>query len=152
MANSPNTADLYAGSKLRLQRQIRHMSQTDLARSLGVTFQQVQKYEKGVNRISASRLQNAASILGVPVSFFFKDDDVPSTTTAEQHEPNDGGISGFLYSREGLTLNRHFIAIEDAKTRKAIVNLVKALAAMEEGADLSAPDGSESSDETDDQA
>jgi transcriptional regulator with XRE-family HTH domain len=146
MPSSPNPADLYAGSKLRLQRQIRHMSQTELARSLGVTFQQVQKYEKGVNRLSASRLQSAASILGVPVSFFFKDDDVPSTPSAEQYHSDDGGISGFLYSREGLTLNRRFIAIEDAKTRKAIINLVKALAAMEKGTDWSDSDG------TDDQA
>jgi transcriptional regulator with XRE-family HTH domain len=130
MAPSPHAADIYAGSKLRLQRQVRGISQTVLADALGITFQQVQKYEKGVNRISASRLQHIAKILGVPVSFFFRDDDAQPPRSDQQPSSADDGISAFLFSKQGLSLNRSFLAISDAEKRKAVVDLVEALADM----------------------
>lgn len=129
MPKSPDSADVYAGSKLRLQRQLRHMSQTELANALGVTFQQVQKYEKGANRISAGRLQTICKILGVQISFFFEGGDIlPSDTTND--EPERGGIAPYLKSREAVALNTNFLTIKDAGKRRAFVNLVEALAEM----------------------
>ena len=74
----PNPIDIHVGSRIRLRRTMLGMSQEKLGESLGITFQQIQKYEKGTNRVGASRLQNIASILNVPVSFFF--DDAPAST------------------------------------------------------------------------
>ncbi|MDX4076759.1 helix-turn-helix transcriptional regulator, partial [Brucella sp. NBRC 113783] len=72
-AKKPNPTDIHVGSRIRMQRQLRGMSQVTLAEGLGITFQQVQKYEKGTNRVGASRLQAIADLLQVPVSFFFDD-------------------------------------------------------------------------------
>ena len=127
MTKTPNPVDVYAGSKLRLQRQIRQMSQTDLANALGITFQQVQKYEKGTNRISASRLQAICGILGVPISFFFKDSAEDPLSLEGVGSP-DGGMTQFLATTDGVKLNRAFIAIKDEKIRRSVVALVKALA------------------------
>ncbi|RUY60953.1 XRE family transcriptional regulator, partial [Mesorhizobium sp. M7A.F.Ca.CA.001.13.1.1] len=69
----PNPIDIHVGSRIRLRRNMLGMSQEKLGENLGITFQQIQKYEKGTNRVGASRLQAIASILGVPVAFFFED-------------------------------------------------------------------------------
>jgi transcriptional regulator with XRE-family HTH domain len=130
MAKEPKSADFYAGSKLRFQRQMRKMSQSDLANAIGVTFQQIQKYEKGINRIGAGKLQTLAAVLGIPVSFFFKNGDDLPIAPNQKAEPSDAGISGFLLTKEGFTLNRHFAAIKDAQARKAIIELVRALTEM----------------------
>lgn len=130
MPTTPNPADLYAGSKLRLQRQFRQLTQTDLANALGITFQQIQKYERGINRISASRLQTICQVLGVPVSFFFKDGDNLSNVAGGEQE--NASLSPYLASKEGLALNTSFIAIKNVEHRRAVLNLVKALAEMEE--------------------
>ena len=109
------------------------MSQERLGESMGLTFQQVQKYEKGVNRIGASRLFQISKILDVPVQFFFEEaphsgDGIPSR--AGMAEPDsEAFILEFLNSREGLELNRAFVKIGDAKVRKSVVDLVRALSA-----------------------
>lgn len=107
------------------------MSQEKLGEGLGITFQQIQKYEKGTNRVGASRLQAISAVLGVPVSFFFED--APG-------QPTEGGsglaednstsyVVDFLNSAEGLQLNRSFVKISDSKVRRRIIDLVKALSA-----------------------
>ncbi len=130
----PNPVDAHVGSRVRLRRMLLGMSQERLGESMGLTFQQVQKYEKGVNRIGASRLFQIAKILDVPVQFFFEE---------APHVGGDGGgaargiaepdseafILEFLNSREGLELNRAFVKIADPKVRKSIVDLVRALSA-----------------------
>jgi transcriptional regulator with XRE-family HTH domain len=108
------------------------MSQERLGESMGLTFQQVQKYEKGVNRIGASRLFQISKILDVPVQFFFEE----APHVGDRHhargmaEPeSEAFILEFLNSREGLELNRAFVKIGNAKVRKTIVDLVRALSA-----------------------
>ena len=130
----PNPIDVHVGSRLRLRRTMAGLSQEKLGKQLGITFQQIQKYEKGTNRIGASRLQEIAEILKAPISYFFED--APSTNK----EPNEAAGSGFsessgadyvvdfLSSSEGLQLNRAFIKIEDAKVRRKVIDLVKVLA------------------------
>jgi transcriptional regulator with XRE-family HTH domain len=130
----PNPIDIHVGSRVRLRRTMLGMSQEKLGEALGITFQQIQKYEKGTNRVGASRLQNISTILNVPVSFFFED--APADVSAGQPgmaEANSSNyVVDFLSSSEGLQLNRSFVKISDAKVRRKIVDLVKALAADEE--------------------
>jgi len=105
------------------------MSQEKLGEHLGITFQQIQKYEKGTNRVGASRLQAIASILGVPVSFFFED--APGGTEKPGGMAEEGGtayVVDFLNSAEGIQLNRSFARIGDPLVRRKIIDLVKALA------------------------
>jgi transcriptional regulator with XRE-family HTH domain len=112
---------------------LRGMSQEKLGEALGVTFQQVQKYEKGANRIGVARLQQIAKILGVAPSFFFEGLSV-AVPAESSHAPGfeDSGASvfetDFLSTSEGLQLNRAFFRIKDAKVRKRLVELVTAIA------------------------
>ena len=126
----PNPIDIHVGSRIRLRRTMLGMSQEKLGEALGITFQQVQKYEKGTNRVGASRLQNISSILGVPVAFFFED--APGETgpdgTAGMQESSSTFVVNFLSSNEGLQLNRAFVKIADPKVRRRIIDLVKVLA------------------------
>jgi transcriptional regulator with XRE-family HTH domain len=126
----PNPIDIHVGSRVRLRRNMLGMSQEKLGESLGITFQQIQKYEKGTNRVGASRLQAIATILGVPVSFFFEDaPDMPAIAGGGFREDNATSyVVDFLNSAEGLQLNRAFVRIADAKVRRRVVDLVKALA------------------------
>lgn len=129
----PNPIDIHVGSRVRLRRNMLGMSQEKLGESLGITFQQIQKYEKGTNRVGASRLQAIATILGVPVSFFF--DDAPDQGPTQKGFAEDNSttyVVDFLNSSEGLQLNRAFVKIADARVRRKVVDLVKALAAEEE--------------------
>ncbi|MCA1491051.1 MULTISPECIES: helix-turn-helix domain-containing protein [Sinorhizobium/Ensifer group] len=130
----PNPIDIHVGSRIRLRRTMLGMSQEKLGESLGITFQQIQKYEKGTNRVGASRLQNIATILNVPVSFFFED--APGEGTGVQSGMSESSSSNyvvdFLSSSEGLQLNRAFVRISDPKVRRKLVDLVKALAAEAE--------------------
>jgi transcriptional regulator with XRE-family HTH domain len=125
----PNPIDIHVGSRVRLRRTMLGMSQEKLGEHLGITFQQIQKYEKGANRIGASRLQQISSVLNTPVSFFFEDAPGMSATTpagfAEAESTNY--VVDFLSSSEGLQLNRAFVKIKDAKVRRKIVEMVKAL-------------------------
>ena len=121
----------HLGNKLKLRRLALGLTQTKVAKAINVTFQQIQKYEKGTNRVGASRLQNISSVLNVPVSFFFED--APGDQTTGQQgmaEANSSNyVVDFLSSSEGLQLNRAFIKIEDPKIRRKLVDLTKALAA-----------------------
>ena len=129
----PNPVDTHVGSRVRLRRMLLGMSQERLGESMGLTFQQVQKYEKGVNRVGASRLFQISKILDVPVQFFFEEapniggDGNPVRGLAEPD--SEAFILEFLNSREGLELNRAFVKIGDAKVRKSVVDLVRALSA-----------------------
>lgn len=127
---SPNPIDSHVGSRVRLRRMMLGMSQEKLGESLGITFQQIQKYEKGTNRIGASRLQHIATVLGVPVAFFFEDaPGTPAEAEAGLSENQSSSyVVDFLSSSEGLQLNRAFIRIQDAKVRRKIVDLVRAVA------------------------
>ena len=134
MAKIPNPIDLHVGSRVRMRRMLLGMSQEKLGEALGVTFQQVQKYEKGMNRIGASRLQDIAKILDAPPSFFFED--APSAAGEVQPGFAEGKSAGFvvdfLSTVEGLQLNKAFASITDQKVRKRIVDLVVAIAASEQ--------------------
>lgn len=126
---SPNPVDKHVGSRVRMRRMMVGMSQEKLGESLGITFQQIQKYEKGTNRIGASRLQNISQVLSVPVAFFFEG--APSMNTEAGGFAEDASpayVSDFLASSEGLALTRAFLKIADAKVRRRIVDLVEALA------------------------
>ncbi len=126
---APNPIDIHVGSRVRMRRVLIAMSQEKLGERLGLTFQQVQKYEKGTNRIGASRLQQIAEILNVPVSYFFDGAPVPQPSAATGFsESASTFVVDFLSTVEGLQLNKAFIRIEDPKVRRKVVELVKALA------------------------
>ena len=127
----PNPVDAHVGSRVRLRRMLLGMSQERLGESMGLTFQQVQKYEKGVNRIGASRLFQIARILDVPIQFFFEEaPHIDGNAVHGMAEPDsETFILEFLNSREGLELNRAFVKIADPKVRKSVVDLVRALSA-----------------------
>lgn len=128
----PNPVDIHVGSRVRLRRMLVGLSQEKLGDSMGLTFQQIQKYEKGVNRIGASRLFKLSQVLDVPVQFFFEG--MPSDS-AEEARPamglSDGGNEAFLYeflnTRDGLELNRAFIKVSDPAVRKSVIELVRSL-------------------------
>src|SRR5262252_2459663 len=102
---APNPIDKHVGSRVRMRRMMLAMSQEKLGDALGLTFQQVQKYEKGTNRIGASRLQQISQILQVPVSFFFEDaPNVDTRSHVTQHAPSPAYILDFLATSEGLAL------------------------------------------------
>jgi transcriptional regulator with XRE-family HTH domain len=125
---APNPIDKHVGSRVRMRRMMLSMSQEKLGDALDLTFQQVQKYEKGTNRIGASRLQQIAQILQVPVEFFFEG--APTGTgrpTGMGDAPSPAYVSDFLASSEGLALTRAFTRITDPKVRRRIVDLVEAI-------------------------
>ncbi len=108
------------------------MSQEKLGEALGITFQQIQKYEKGTNRIGASRLQHIATVLKVPVAFFFEDaPGTPDEAEGFGETQPTSYVVDFLSSSEGLSLNKAFVRIEDPKVRRRIVDLVRSLAGDE---------------------
>jgi len=127
-----NPIDIHVGSRVRFRRMLLGMSQEKLGEKLGLTFQQVQKYEKGINRIGASRLYDLAQVLGVPVQFFYEDARIGGADAADGQAAGEGrdehSIVEFLRSRDGLELNRAFVRIPDLKARRAIVDLVRSLA------------------------
>lgn len=124
----PNPTDTYVGSRIRLRRNMLGMSQEKLGENLGITFQQIQKYEKGTNRVGASRLQAISTILGVPVAFFFEDLPDQGSVTGGFAEDHSAGLAmDFCTSAEGLQLNRAFVKISDPKVRRRIIDLVKSL-------------------------
>lgn len=124
----PNPIDIHVGGRIRLRRNMLGMSQERLGENLGITFQQIQKYEKGTNRVGASRLQAIASFLEVPVSFFFED--APGGLAGEgfAEASQTTYVVDFLSSTEGLQLNRAFVKIADPKVRRRIIDLVRSLA------------------------
>ena len=129
-----NPIDIHVGSRVRFRRMLLGMSQEKLGEKLGLTFQQVQKYEKGINRIGASRLYDLAQVLGVPVQFFYEEAPISAEARGDAQDgqvdgsPAEHSIVEFLRSRDGLELNRAFVRIPDLKARRAIVDLVRSLA------------------------
>lgn len=126
---SPSPIDRHVGLRVRMRRLMLDMSQTELGNALGLTFQQIQKYEKGANRIGASRLQQIAQVLQVPVTFFF--DGAPNAPApsgqATQVSPSTAYVSEFVASSEGLALIKAFGQLKDAKLRRLLVHLVEQL-------------------------
>jgi transcriptional regulator with XRE-family HTH domain len=124
-----NPVDKHVGSRARMRRTMLGMSQEKLGDELGITFQQVQKYEKGANRISASRLHQMAHILQVAVPFFFEG--APQATGQSRRggdAPSPAYVSEFIATADGLKLVKAFTQISDAKVRHSIVRLVEQLA------------------------
>ena len=129
MTKVPNPIDRHVGARVRMRRLMVGLSQTKLGESLDVTFQQIQKYEKGANRIGASRLQQLARVLDVTPAFFFEGApraEEPVSGVAET--PDNSYVVDFLATNEGLQLNRAFAQIRDPKVRKRIVELVTSIA------------------------
>src|SRR5689334_8977492 len=129
----PNPTDKHVGSRVRMRRMMLGMSQEKLGDALNLTFQQVQKYEKGTNRIGASRLQQIAHFLEVPVSFFFEGapDLAPSNGQNGGAAPSPAYVSDFLATSDGLALTKAFMQIKDTKLRRRIVDLVSHIAGEE---------------------
>lgn len=125
---SPNPTDKYVGSRVRMRRLMLEMSQEKLGQKLGLTFQQVQKYEKGTNRIGASRLQHISQILKVPVSFFFDGALGKQADDGSSKAPVADYVSDFLSSSDGLALTKAFTNIKDSKLRRRVVDLVEEIA------------------------
>lgn len=130
---SPNPIDKHVGSRVRMRRMMISMSQEKLGEKLGITFQQIQKYEKGTNRIGASRLQQIATVLGVQVGFFFEGAPVQdSSSKGFSDSASPAYVSDFLATSDGLALTKAFMKITDSKVRRRIVDLVEAMAAEED--------------------
>jgi len=130
---APNPTDRHVGNRVRMRRKMLAMSQDKLGDALGVTFQQVQKYEKGANRIGASRLQHIAHILQVPVAFFFEG--VPTLHVSgygAKEAPSPAYILDFLATSEGLSLIRTFMRIKQPKLKRRIVGLVEEIAGADD--------------------
>lgn len=135
VARRANSLDCHVGSRVRLRRMLLGISQEKLGERLGLTFQQIQKYEKGINRIGASRLYELAGVLGVQVQYFY--DDAPNgeasvARAGAMAEPSqESYVVDFLASREGLELNKAFVRITDPRQRRAVLDLVRSLAGEE---------------------
>jgi transcriptional regulator with XRE-family HTH domain len=140
MAKIPNPTDKYVGSRARMRRMMLGMSQEKLADALGLTFQQIQKYEKGTNRISASRLQAISQILDAPVHFFFEG--APAAAKGAHgavqgaaglsENPSPSYVTDFLTTSDGLALVKAFVKIKDSSLRRSIVRMVEAITAERE--------------------
>jgi transcriptional regulator with XRE-family HTH domain len=130
LKKQPHPIDVHVGRRVKMRRMLIGMSQEKLGEQLGLTFQQVQKYEKGANRIGASRLWDLSRILDVPVRFFFEgarpDGGQPAEGFTEEQQPDF--VLDFVQSSEGVQLIKAFIQIKDDNVRRGIVNLAKTLA------------------------
>lgn len=126
---NPDPIDIHVGKRVRMQRIVKKMSQEALGEKLGVTFQQVQKYEKATNRISASKLHQISTVLGVPVSFFYEGAPVEGETVSGLAEGDGAAYFADFYSTpESLKLNLAFKRITSAPLRRKTVELVNAMA------------------------
>lgn len=139
-ARRANLVDTHVGQRLRLRRMMLGLSQEKLGEQLGLTFQQVQKYEKGVNRIGASRLFDLSQVLSVPIQYFYEELD-PETVDANgqvrgfAERSSDTYVVEFLSTREGLELNKAFTRVSDPRVRRSIIDLVRSLADPETAVD-----------------
>jgi transcriptional regulator with XRE-family HTH domain len=125
---APNPIDRHVGGRVRMRRMMMGMSQEKLGNALSLTFQQVQKYEKGTNRIGASRLQQISDTLQVPVAFFFEGAPSPAGQPSGSREVSSPAyVHDFLATSEGLALCKAFVQIKDGKLRRRIVDLVEAI-------------------------
>ena len=130
MPAQPHPVDVYVGSRVRLRRTLLGMSQQKLAEAIGLTFQQVQKYEKGTNRIGSSRLYQLSKVLDTPIAYFFEDFHGPASVRQPglAEAPPAGYRQDPLVRRETLELVRAYYKITDASVRKRLFDLTKALA------------------------
>ena len=131
-SEKPNPIDVQVGSRVRLRRNMLGLSQEKLGEAIGLTFQQVQKYERGANRIGASRLHELSRVLDVPVTFFFDDMDpvrAPAIPGGFAEPPAEAFDSDPLRRRETVELVEAYYAIDDAAVRRRLLDLAKALAA-----------------------
>jgi transcriptional regulator with XRE-family HTH domain len=129
---TPNPIDRHVGARVRMRRMMLAMSQTDLGDALGLTFQQVQKYEKGTNRVGASRLQHISQILQVPVAFFFEGaPHQPGQPKGLGEAPSPAYVFDFLATSDGLALTKAFMRIKESKLQRCIVNLVEEIVSDE---------------------
>ncbi|MBI1363486.1 MAG: helix-turn-helix domain-containing protein [Proteobacteria bacterium] len=127
-SENPNPIDIHVGTRIRMQRNILGMSQEKLAESLGVTFQQVQKYENGTNRVSASRLHDMSKILGVDISYFFDKITPASAMLRVAEKTTNDELGDILERRETIHLLRAYYAIKDEAVRKKFLDMLKTLA------------------------
>ncbi len=125
---SPNPVDIHVGTRVRLRRQLLKMSQEKLGDQLGVTFQQVQKYERGTNRVGASRLWKMSQVMDVPVSFFYDGlgEDMPSAEFGEDDQTPI--VYDFINSTDGVALAMAVSKIENKAVRRQVLELARALA------------------------
>lgn len=130
LTKRPNPIDTYVGSRVRLRRKVLGLSQEKLGDRLGITFQQIQKYEKGTNRVGASRLQAMATVLEVPVSYFFPDEKVASEGLQEE---GAAFVMDFMSTSDGIELTRAFMRIRNPKVRRKLVELARAMAEEPKG-------------------
>lgn len=127
-----NPVDIHVGKRVRLRRTLMGMSQTKLGDALSLTFQQVQKYENGSNRIGASRLYQISQILAVPVSYFFEDMDQSAAAASENRLGKDGPRTDLVAKRETLELVRAYYRIDSAKVRRGIVDMIRSIGAADD--------------------
>jgi len=131
-SDRPHPIDVHVGSRVRLRRNMLSLSQEKLGEAIGLTFQQVQKYERGANRIGASRLFELSQVLDVPVDFFYDETDpvrAPAIPAGFAESPQEGFDSDPLRRRETVELIGAYYAIDDAAVRRRLFDLAKALAA-----------------------
>jgi transcriptional regulator with XRE-family HTH domain len=126
-----NPVDVQVGNRVRIRRMLIGMSQERLGQLLSLTFQQVQKYEKGVNRIGAGRLFDVSRILGVPIDYFYEGMGAKLVGQDGFAEDSAPPVMEFVSSGEGLQLSLAFMKIKDSKVRKRVLDLVKSLAEEE---------------------
>jgi transcriptional regulator with XRE-family HTH domain len=132
----PNPVDLHVGARIRLRRRMQGVSQEKLADALGLTFQQVQKYERGANRVSASKLYEIAAALRAPVSYFFDGlADPAGDHGAEQRPSDEQTVHAFLMTAEGLELARLFPGLARGRVRRRFLDLMRALADVDDAED-----------------
>ena len=130
--SGPHPIDVYVGSRVKLRRMILGMSQETLGKSLGLTFQQIQKYEKGVNRIGASRMFELSQLLDVPVQFFYDGfGAAPRPANGFAEDETGESVMDLVNSPEGVQLCRYFAGISDLEVRKRVLELVKSIAETE---------------------
>jgi transcriptional regulator with XRE-family HTH domain len=131
----PNPIDVHVGNRLRMRRGMPGMSQTEVATALGMTFRQLKRHEKGVNRVSASRLQQLSRFLKVPVPFFFEGLSMAAVSVVRSSAEADGALvdaNAFLASSDGLALSEAFMRIPSPKLRRSIVLLVEQMTAEDD--------------------
>jgi transcriptional regulator with XRE-family HTH domain len=131
MTKGPQDVDRHVGARVRMQRMLIGMSQEHLGHACGITFQQIQKYEKGTNRIGASRLHQIARTLQAPVEFFYEGAS-PEASGPIVVSAGARSVVDFLATSEGLELVKAFVAVKDQKVRRRIVDLTKAAAPPDE--------------------
>ncbi|WP_320189023.1 helix-turn-helix domain-containing protein [Agrobacterium rosae] len=130
MTKSATAIDIHVGASIRMRRIMLGLSQGKLAEGLGITFQQVQKYEKGINRVGAGRLQRIADLLDVPISFFFEGQ---PETSSQMCLMTKTIATSQLHSKENMDLVKAFIAIKDNGVRRRVLDLIKSLEGRTEG-------------------